>query len=297
MAEAEQQPDVFVTRKAVLIATGVAVAVVVIPFWFWMDTWFGRKLDDTQIRAYLADADAPRKAQHALAQISERITQGDESVRRWYPDVLALARHELPELRLTVAWLMGDDTANEQFHEALLELLRDAHPMVRRNAALALTKFGDPSGREEIRGMLKPYRVKSSRQGIVRNRLQPGDSFDSNALLARIEQENEKEPLDIRAPFPGIVQEPLHAEGAQIDAGDAIVVIRPESLHALQALLGLYIVGTMEDIELIKPYQRRMEGIDAGVVRQAGLTAEQIRKRAAEGIRDQPAAANADDAI
>ncbi len=297
MAETEQQQDAFATRKATLIATGLALAAVVIPFWFWMDTWFGRELDDDRISAYLADADSPRKTQHALAQISERMARGDPSVRRWYPDILALARHELPELRLTAAWLMGDDVESEQFHEALLHLLQDAQPMVRRNAALALTKFNDPGGREEIRGMLKPYRVKSPSRGAVRNRLQPGDSFDSNALLARIEQEGEEESRDLRAPFPGIVQERLHADGAQIDAGDAVVVIRPESVHAMQALVGLYLVGTVEDIELIRPYQRQMEGIDAGVARQARLTVERIRQRAAEEMRNQPATANAGGAI
>lgn len=295
MAETEQKQDAFATRKATLIATGFAVAAVVIPFWFWMDTWFGRKLDDEQIGAYLADSDSPRKTQHALAQISERMTRGDASVRRWYPDILALARHELPELRLTAAWLMGDDASNEQFHAALAQLLRDAHPMVRRNAALALTKFNDPSGREEIRGMLKPYRVKTGRGGVVRNRLQPGDSFDSNALLARIEQGGEEAAGDLRAPFPGIVQERLHADGAAVEAGEEIVVIRPESVHAMQALVGLYIVGTVEDIELIRPYQRPQAGIDASVARQARLTVERIRQRAAE--RERPAADGAGGAI
>ncbi len=297
MTETEQKQDAFATRKATLIATGLAVAAVVIPFWFWMDTWFGRKLDDDQIREYLADTDSPRKTQHALAQISERMTQGDPSVRRWYPDILALSRHELPELRLTAAWLMGDDTTNEQFHEALLSLLKDSHPMVRRNAALALTKFNDPSGLGEIRGMLKPYRVESPSRGAVRNRLQAGDSFDSNALLARIEREGEEDPQEVRAPFPGIVRERLHADGAAVEAGDAVVVIRPESVHAMQALVGLYLVGTVEDIELIKPYQRRMEGIDASVARQARLTVERIRQRAAEKMRAQPATANAGGAI
>lgn len=297
MADSGQKQDVFATRKAALIATGLALAAVVIPFWFWMDTWFGRKLDDDQIREYLADADSPRKAQHALAQISERMSRGDPAARRWYPDVLALSRHELPELRLTAAWVMGDDAANEQFHAALTQLLRDDHPMVRRNAALALTKFNDPGGREEIRGMLQPYRVKTGRRGVVRNRLQPGDGFDGGALLARIERGGEEEPHDLRAPFPGIVRERLHADGAEVEAGEAIVVIRPESVHAMQALVGLYIVGTVEDIEWIRPYQRPMDGIDANVARQARLTVERIRQRAAERNPAQPAAAKAGGAI
>ena len=262
-----------------------------------MDTWFGRELTDSQIEEYLADTEYPRKAQHALAQISERLADGDDSARQWYPDVVALADHELPELRLTVAWLMGDDTENQQFHQSLLKLLRDTHPMVRRNAALALTKFDDSSGLGEIRGMLKPYRLKSDFAGIVKNRLQPGDSFDINALLVRIESDGEEEEQDLRAPLPGIVQEQLHADGIRISAGDEVTVIRPESVHAMQALMGLYIVGTVEDIELIKPYQRQRDDFDANVVQQANLTVEQIRRRAAGEVVPQPATANFGDAI
>ncbi len=298
MAEPEeQQQDPFATRKAALIATAVAIASVVVPAWFWMDTWFGRELSDDQIQEYLADTEYPRKAQHALAQISERLANGDESARQWYPDVLALANHELPELRLTVAWLMGDDTENQQFHQTLLKLLRDPYPMVRRNAALALTKFDDASGLEEIRGMLKPYRLMSEFEGVVKNRLQPGDSFDINALLVRIEQDGEDDPRDLRAPLPGIVQEQLHPDGSRINVGDEVTVIRPESVHAMQALLGLYIVGTLEDIDLIKPYQRQRDDFDANVAQQAHLTVEQIRKRAAGRVAPQPATANASDAI
>lgn len=298
MSEPEDQPqDPFVTRKATLIATAVAIASVVVPAWFWMDTWFGRELTDDQIQEYLADTEYPRKAQHALAQLSERIANGDETARQWYPDVLALADHELPQLRLTVAWLMGDDTENQQFHQSLLKLLRDTHPMVRRNAALALTKFDDASGLDEIRGMLKSYRLKSEFAGIVKNRLQPGDSFDINALLVRIESDGEDDPQDLRAPLPGIVQEQLHADGTRINAGDEVTVIRPESVHAMQALLGLYMVGTIEDIELIKPYQRQRDDFDANVMQQANLTVEQIRTRAAGQVAPQPATANSGDAI
>jgi hypothetical protein len=37
--------------------------------------------------------------------------------------------------------------------------LQDHNPMVRRNAALALVRFGDSTGRAEIRSMLRPETV------------------------------------------------------------------------------------------------------------------------------------------
>ena len=279
MATESEPRDAFTSRKATLIATAVAVASIVIPFWFWMDTWFGKPLTDEQIGEYLADTERPRRAQHAMAQISARITAGDESVKAWYPSLLEIASHELPELRVTVAWLMGDDPSSQEFHEALRDLVRDPHPMVRRNAALALAKFADPAGRQEMRGMLQAYRLVSEYAGVVTNRLQPGDAFDAGALIVRVQADGSEEPRDVRAPLPGIVDRHLHKNGDRVSAGDEVTVIRPESTHVLQALLGLYLVGTPEDIDLIRPFQRPRDGFSAQVAEQATLTLERIRKR------------------
>jgi vesicle coat complex subunit len=45
---------------------------------------------------------------------------------------------------------MGFDNTSQEFHNALLKLLHDQEPIVRRNAALALVRFNDNSGREEL---------------------------------------------------------------------------------------------------------------------------------------------------
>ena len=279
MAMEGRSGDVFASRKATLVATAVAVASVGIPFWFWMETWFGKELTEQQIGEYLADTEQPRRAQHALAQISKRMTAGDESVKVWYPHILDLAGHDLPELRLTVAWLMGDDPSSGEFHEALRTLVSDPHPMVRRNAALALARFGDSAGRGEMRAMLQPYRLATEHAGVVANRLEPGDAFDAGALLVRIHQDGEEEPLDVRAPLPGIVDRQLRADGDRVAAGDEVTVVRPESTHVLQALAGLYLVGTSEDIDLVRPYQRQRDGLSTRIPPQAALTLERIRER------------------
>ena len=49
-----------------------------------------------------------------------------------------------------MAWLMGADSASEDFYNALEKLLLDAEPIVRRNAALALVRFNDASGRQSF---------------------------------------------------------------------------------------------------------------------------------------------------
>ncbi len=43
---------------------------------------------------------------------------------------------------------MGKDPSVPEFHEALKKLLVDNDPMVQRNAALSLVRFGDVSGHD-----------------------------------------------------------------------------------------------------------------------------------------------------
>src|SRR5437867_1865858 len=112
--------------------------IVLLPFLFWWNTWFGRQLSDQQVTQYLADDKHPRHIQHALVQIGERIARHDAQAARWYPELIGLAAHPVEEVRNTDAWVMGQDTAGVGFHDALLRMLRDSSPMVRGNAALSL---------------------------------------------------------------------------------------------------------------------------------------------------------------
>src|SRR5215831_2041310 len=124
--------------------------IVLLPFLFWWNTWFGRRLPDKQITEYLRDDHRPRHIQHALVQIGERITRHDPAVTQWYPKLVRLSTHPVEEVRNTDAWVMGQDTSGAGFHEALLQMLQDSSPMVRGNAALSLVRFGDATGRPQI---------------------------------------------------------------------------------------------------------------------------------------------------
>src|SRR5678815_921487 len=112
-------------------------------FLAWYFSWFGRELSNDDIAKYLADEKNPRHVQHALLQIQQRMERGDPSAKSWYPQLVVLSGSPETEFRLTVAWLMGFDNHAPEFHDALLKLLRDQEPIVRRNAALALVRFGD----------------------------------------------------------------------------------------------------------------------------------------------------------
>ena len=47
-------------RKAYLLISLFALALVLFPFLFWYYTWFGRKLSDSEIDQYFADTSKPR---------------------------------------------------------------------------------------------------------------------------------------------------------------------------------------------------------------------------------------------
>src|SRR6476469_6771775 len=112
----------------------LAVLFVAATFLAWYFSWFGRGLSDADISKYLADQSNPRHVQHALLQIQQRVERGDATSKTWYPQLIALSGSQETEFRLTVAWLMGFDNNSPQFHEALLKLLMDSEPIVRRNA-------------------------------------------------------------------------------------------------------------------------------------------------------------------
>ena len=114
-----------------------------------------------------------------MLQIQQRIERGDGNVKQWYPQVVAFSSHPETEFRLTVAWLMGFDNKSPEFHQALLKLAHDPEPIVKRNAALALVRFNDPSGREELLAILRPYELQSDSEGEVSSTLKEGSTVCS----------------------------------------------------------------------------------------------------------------------
>ena len=59
------------------------VACVVVPFFFWQGTWFGRPLQDEELTLFLTDPDKSRRVQHGLSQIAERMERGDPKVAQF----------------------------------------------------------------------------------------------------------------------------------------------------------------------------------------------------------------------
>lgn len=271
-AKTSQRPG----RRAYLLACVFALLLVVFPFLFWYSTWFGRKLSAAEIDGYLRDASKPRKAQHALVQVGEQITRGDNAAARWYPDVIRLSSSSSVELRQTAAWIMGQDSRYAPFHHALQKLLLDPEPMVRRNAALALSNFRDAAARPELRAMLRPYTIRSPAGGAVRYRLKLGDFVNPGTLVARVGE------LEVRAPLPGEVRALSQKEGATVQAGSTLAEIGADKDHAWEALRALVAVGQSDDLDDVRRYARGVPGMADRLRQQAALTLCEIETRPKE---------------
>ena len=246
-------------------------------FLAWYFSWFGRELSHDDISKYLVDEKNPRHVQHALLQIQQRMERGDPEAKTWYPQLITLSGSPETEFRLTVAWLMGFDNQSQEFHQALSKLLRDPEPIVRRNAALALLRFNDGSGREELLAVLRPYSVKAPVDGVVASSLHEGATVARRTLLARIQQPN-GDVVGLRSPLPGRVGRISKMNGSQVARDDELVSLNSDEDSVWEALRGLALVGTADDLPLVQSYANSTE-VSGRIKEQAGLTAQAISRR------------------
>lgn len=258
--------------KAYFLISVLIVAAVSLPFLFIYETWFGRKLTDAQIDAYFADKRKPRHVQQALVQVEERMDR-HENAARWYPRVVEQASNPSLEIRETAAWVMQYDHAYAPFHEALLRLVRDPQPMVRRNAALSLAGFADRTAQPELLAMLRPYTLSAPAGGTLKYRLKVGDYVNPGTLIAHIGE------AEVRTPVPGEVRRLDAGNGSAVRAGDPLAELSADHKNVWEALRALYLIGGPEDLEDVQRYMRPIPGMPQNIQQQASLTAEAIQAR------------------
>jgi biotin carboxyl carrier protein len=274
------KPRMSTRNRLLFFATGWLI--VLMPFLFWWNTWFGRQLSDKQLAEYLLDDKKPRHIQHALVQIGERVTRHDPNVTRWYPDVVRLASYPIEEVRNTDAWVMGQDVSSNDaasvgFHEALLKMLDDSSLMVRGNAALSLVRFGDAAGRAHIVALLRPATVTAPQAGKVTDSSTLGTPIHQGGIIAKLESGGRT--VEVRSPISGRLRELSVQPGQSVAAGEEIAALDPGTDQVWEALRALYLVGQPEDIPAVRPYERELPVIPDHVRQQAVATEQAIRER------------------
>jgi len=273
-------------RRWLFVILALTFLFVLMPFLFWQATWFGKPLDNVQLAKSLNDRADPREVQHALSQLADRILAPSpavrDSARPFYPQVVQIAQTGQEELRLTAAWVMGQDSSVAEFHEELLRLLQDSNPMVRRNAALALVRFHDSSGIAEIRSMLQPSRVAAAQAGSLDQRLKPGDAINPGTLVGRIDSSNASGNTknEMRSQIPGTIDGWLVPDKSSVAAAQPVLLVDPSSDEIWEALRALYLIGDAQDLPALDSIARGAGDVPLRIRQQAEISASAIRSRA-----------------
>jgi hypothetical protein len=260
----------------------LAILFVIASFLTWYLTWFGRGLSDSEITRYLSDYSHPRHVQHALLQVQERIVRGDKTATQWYPQIVTLAGNPETEFRLTAAWVMGSDNTSDAFHNALKSLLTDREPIVRRNAALALVRFDDASGRAELLTILAPFVIKAPVAGTLESSLARGSSVSRGTMLARI-RPADNQLVAMRSPLTGSIDELSAPDGSFVAIDQPLLTIKSDEESVWESLRALAMVGSAEDLKLIDEYANGSRTTNDRIKQQAALTAKAIRSRLDNG--------------
>src|SRR5678815_3025738 len=107
--------------------------------------------------------------------------------------------------------------------------------------------------------------------------MREGATVARRSLLARIEQPDGK-VTELRSPLPGRVNKFTKPNGAQVSRDEELLTLNSDEDSVWEALRGLSIIGTADDLPLIKRYADAND-VSARVKEQAGLTANLISHR------------------
>jgi biotin carboxyl carrier protein len=263
-------------RNRILFLAAVWL-VALVQLFFWRGTWFGRPLSDQQIGDYLHDKN-PRRVQHALIQLGDRMAHKDPTAEAWYPELVVLAVSGDEDIRTTAAQVMDEDPTRPEFHDVLLHMLRDPSMSVRCQAALALVRFDDASGHDQIVGLLDPMVVKTPYTGRVLELPRMGAAIANNAVLVKLDSGGG--PIEIRSPVAGRVRGVSVQQNEHVSAGTELLTLTASPDQVWRALRALATIGHPDDLSAVDAYARISHDIPERLRQQATLTDKAIRERA-----------------
>jgi HEAT repeat protein len=206
------------------------------------------------------------------------MSRGDAAAKQWYPELLRLATYNVEEVRNTDAWVMGQDTAQQEFHAVLLKMLQDDSPMVRGNAALSLVRFGDPSGHDQIVSLLQPAKIAAPRAGEIEDTGKAGTAVRQGGLIAELRGQDGRR-VEVRSPVTGRIRAVEVERGDRVSAGTELAIVAPGDDQVWEALRALYLIGRPEDLPSVIPYQHQIPDVSERVRQQAVQTERAIRDR------------------
>jgi pyruvate/2-oxoglutarate dehydrogenase complex dihydrolipoamide acyltransferase (E2) component len=107
--------------------------------------------------------------------------------------------------------------------------------------------------------------------------LQEGATVARSTLLARIQQPDGT-VVQVRSPLPGRIHKILKTNGAQVAQGEEVLSLNSDENSVWEALRGLALVGTADDLPVIESYVNSTE-VSAKVREQAKNALNAVKSR------------------
>ena len=124
---------------------------------------------------------------------------------------------------------------------------------------------------------MQPAKVIAPQAGQITDSSALGTPIHQGGIIAKIESEGKT--VEVRSPISGRLRELSAQTGQTVSAGGAIASLDPGTEQVWEALRALYIVGQLDDVPAILPYERELPEIPDHVRQQAVATEKAIRGR------------------
>ncbi len=127
--------------------------------------------------------------------------------------------------------------------------------------------------------LLQPVQITAPISGHVVDSDRPGTPIHEGGLVAKLATPPSSQAVEVRSPIPGRIRS-VPQTGANVVAGSEIAVIDPGTEQVWEALRALYLIGQVDDLPAIRPYERDVPDVSNDVRTQAVETEKAILKRA-----------------
>jgi hypothetical protein len=121
--------------------------------------------------------------------------------------------------------------------------------------------------------------IAAPADGHVVDADRPGTAIHQGGLIAKLATVGSSQTVDLRSPIPGRIRS-VSQTGANVAAGAEVAVIDPGTEQVWEALRALYLVGQLDDLAAVRPYQRDLPDVSNDIRQQALETEKAIRARA-----------------
>jgi pyruvate/2-oxoglutarate dehydrogenase complex dihydrolipoamide acyltransferase (E2) component len=111
-----------------------------------------------------------------------------------------------------------------------------------------------------------------------------GTAIHQGGVIAKLQ--DAQQTVEVRSPISGRIRALNAQKGTHVTAGFEIASVAPGDEQVWEALRALFLIGQLDDLPAILPYQRELPEIPDRVRQQALLTEKAIRERATQRPQD-----------